>query len=88
MVKLTEYPHISFQKDWQMSEQANFQLGQCESMINRDREALAGFPSHTTRHTGPYQGGSVWLNVHCVNKHGKAIEVKYLLLRAIWTPGE
>ena len=33
MVKLTEYPHISFQKDWQMSEQANFQLGQCESMI-------------------------------------------------------
>jgi hypothetical protein len=27
--------------------------------INRDREALAGFPSHTTRHTGPYQGGSV-----------------------------
>ena len=29
---------------------------------NRDREALAGFPSHTTRHTGPYQGGSVWLN--------------------------
>jgi integrase/recombinase XerD len=24
-----------------------------------DRVALAGFPSHTTWHTGPYQGGSV-----------------------------
>jgi len=30
--------------------------------LNRDREALAGFPSHTTRHTGPYHGGSAWLN--------------------------
>ncbi len=27
--------------------------------LNRDREALAGFPSHTTRHTGPYHGGSI-----------------------------
>jgi len=28
-------------------------------LCNWDRVALTGFPSHTTRHTGPYQGGSV-----------------------------
>jgi len=28
----------------------------------RDRVALAGFPSHTTRHTGPYHGDSARLN--------------------------
>lgn len=26
---------------------------------HRDREALAGFLSHTTRNTGPYQDGSI-----------------------------
>jgi len=26
--------------------------------INRHRYALAGFPCHTTGHTGPYHGGS------------------------------
>jgi hypothetical protein len=25
--------------------------------------SLTAPPSHTTRHTGPYQGGSVWLHV-------------------------
>ena len=25
--------------------------------------SLATPPSHTTRHTGPYHGGSVWLHV-------------------------
>jgi hypothetical protein len=29
-----------------------------QTVINRHRYALAGFPCHTTGHTGPYHGGS------------------------------
>ena len=54
---------------------------------NRDRVALTGFPSHTTWHTGPYQGGSAQLNVYRVAKRGRPRESKYPLLRAIRTPG-
>ena len=32
-------------------------------VANRDREVPHSFPpSHTTRHRGPYHGGSIWLN--------------------------
>jgi len=43
---------------------------------NRDRVALTGFPSHTTWHTGPYQGGSAQLNVYRVATRGRPRESK------------
>ena len=40
MFDINDFPHISFHKDWQISGQAIFQLGQCQSMI----KAISALP--------------------------------------------